>query len=152
MSLDCRVTLEAGVQVYDVGAPDEAVRVAISTVGDALNPDLSYVDIEPATRTGPDGEELPPAFVAADEALVALDLSLTVFNVESEEHAKRVARKDVGAALADVPLTVESVTVVEDDDAETVDEAEAPGDADADEDESATDEDPLPSFEELIEA
>ncbi len=142
--MDCRVTLEAGVQVDDVGTPDEAVRVAIATVGEELNPDLNYVEIDTATRTGPDGEALPPAFVVADEALVALELSLTVYSVESRRHAERVAREDVGGALADVPLTVASVTVAEDDtDAGTGDDA---GDGEAGED------DPLPSFEDPIEA
>jgi uncharacterized protein (UPF0212 family) len=133
MPLDCRVTLEAGVQVVDVAGTDEAVRVAISRVGEALNPDLSYVDIEPATRTTDDGEELPPAFVAADEALVALELSLTVFNAESEEHAERIARTDVGEQLGDVPLTVTAVEVVEERDG---------ADEDADDD--------LPEFEDVI--
>lgn len=144
MPLDCRVTLEADVQVYDVGTPDEAVRVAIATVGEELNPDPNYVEVDTATRTGPDGEALPPAFAVADEALVALELSLTVYNVESRRHAERVARKDVGGALADVPLTVESVTVVDEDtDAGTEDDA---GDGEAGE------EDPLLSFEDLLEA
>ena len=73
--MDCRVVVEAAVPVYDVETPDEAVRIAISKTGKMLNPDLNHVEIEPGTRTSPGGESLPPAFVAADEALVALELT-----------------------------------------------------------------------------
>jgi len=104
--MDCRVVVEAAVPVYDVETVDEAVRIAISKTGEMLNPDLNYVEIEMATRTSPTGEELPPAFIAADEALVALELELIVFNVEQEEHASRIARKEIGQQLHNIPLKV----------------------------------------------
>lgn len=107
--MDCRVVVEGAVPVYDVETPDEAVRIAISKTGGMLNPDLSYVEIEPAERTAPDGSEWPAALVAADEALVALEFELTVFNVETTQHADRIARSELGGALEDIPLTVESV-------------------------------------------
>jgi len=66
--MDCRVVVEAAVPVYDVETPAEAVRIAVSKTGASLNPDLNYVEIEAGTRTSPSGEELPAAFVAADEA------------------------------------------------------------------------------------
>jgi uncharacterized protein (UPF0212 family) len=31
---------------------------------------------------------------------------MDVFNVESEEHAQRVAKSDIGGALKDVPLKI----------------------------------------------
>jgi len=113
--MDCRVVVEAGVPVYDVETTDEAVRIAISKTGEMLNPDLNYVEISMGTRTSPDGEQLPPAFVAADEALVALELEMSVFNVEREEHAARIARKEIGQRLHDIPLTVVRVELLEED-------------------------------------
>jgi uncharacterized protein (UPF0212 family) len=129
--MDCRVVVEAAVPVYDVGTADEAVRIAISKTGEMLNPDLSYVEIDTENRTSPAGEELPPAFVAADEALVALELRMDVFNVERAEHASRVARKEIGQRLRNIPLKVLDV-----------EEIEA-----ADERDGATGSDPIPDDE-----
>jgi len=114
--MDCRVVVEAAVPVYDVETVDEAVRIAISKTGEMLNPDLNYVEIEMGTRTSPSGEELPPAFIAADEALVALELELIVFNVEQEQHASRIARKEIGQQLHNIPLKVLSTEVIPEDD------------------------------------
>ncbi|GAB3030061.1 DUF555 domain-containing protein [Natronobiforma cellulositropha] len=144
--MNCRVVVEAAVPVYDVGTEDEAIRIAISKTGDMLNPDLNYVEINMGSRTSPSGEELPPAFIAADEALVALELEMTVFNVEREEHASRIARKEIGQRLTNIPLEVLRVDVVEDDDGES----DADDDStDADDDEET--DDVLPEFEELLE-
>lgn len=107
--------MEAAVPVYDVGTADEAVRIAISKTGEMLNPDLSYVEIDTGSRTSPAGEELPPAFVAADEALVALELRMDVFNVERAEHASRVARKEIGQRLRNIPLKVLDVEEIQTD-------------------------------------
>ena len=179
--MDCRVVVEAAVPVYDVETPDEAIRIAIAKTGEMLNPDLNYVEIEMGSRTAPSGEELPPAFIAADEALVALELEMLnpdlnyveinmgerscphcgeelepafiaadeslvalelemkVFNVEQEEHASRIARKEIGQRLENVPLSVLRIDPIEtDDEAESTDE---------DEDE---DDDLIPEFEELV--
>ncbi|MCD2199655.1 DUF555 domain-containing protein [Halobacterium sp. KA-4] len=108
--MDCRVVVEAAVPVYDVETPDEAVRIAISKTGELLNPDLNYVEISMGERTCPHcGDDLDPAFVAADESLVALELEMSVFNVEREEHASRIARKEIGQRLENIPLEVLSV-------------------------------------------
>ncbi len=108
--MDCRVVVEAAVPVYDVESQDEAVRVAISKAGDMLNPDLNYVEIDVKERKCQNcGKQLDPAFIAADEGLVALELEMRVFNVESEEHASRVARKEIGEQLPDIPLSVQEV-------------------------------------------
>ncbi|WP_257297776.1 DUF555 domain-containing protein [Haloarchaeobius sp. FL176] len=153
--MNCRVVVEAAVPVYDVGTPDEAVRIAISKTGEMLNPDLNYVEINMGSRTSPSGEELPPAFIAADEALVALELEMTVFNVEREEHASRIARKEIGMRLENIPLEVLEVEVIEeDDDEETEAEEDTPtADDDVHEAEDGSDEDDevLPEFEDLIE-
>ncbi len=117
--MDCRVVVEAAVPVYDVETTDEAVRIAISKTGEMLNPDLNYVEITMGSRTTPGGEELPPAFIAADEALVALELEMTVFNVERDEHASRIARKEIGQRLHNIPLKVLLVEEIPDDEDET---------------------------------
>jgi uncharacterized protein (UPF0212 family) len=140
--MDCRVVVEAAVPVYDVETPDEAIRIAIAKTGEMLNPDLNYVEIEMGSRTSPSGEELPPAFIAADEALVALELEMKVFNVEQEEHASRIARKEIGQRLENVPLSVLRVDPMESDD-EDADEADEEPDAEGDDD-------LIPEFEELV--
>lgn len=154
--MDCRVVVEAAVPVYDVESPDEAVRIAISKTGEMLNPDLNYVEINMGERSCPHcGEELEPAFVAADESLVALELEMTVFNVEREEHASRIARKEIGQRLENIPLEVLEVEVLEEDDDEDEETAESePDEASADsasESAEAEDDDVLPEFDDLIE-
>ena len=153
--MDCRVVVEAAVPVYDVETADEAVRIAISKTGEMLNPDLNYVEIEMGSRQSPGGEELPPAFIAADEALVALELRMDVYNVDREEHASRIARKEIGQRLRNIPLKVLRVTPIdengkevstgEDDSAESPadggDNAESPADRGDSEESSAGDED-----------
>jgi uncharacterized protein (UPF0212 family) len=149
--MDCRVVVEAAVPVYDVETEDEAIRIAISKTGELLNPDLNYVEISMGSRTSPAGEELVPAFVAADEALVALELEMTVFNVEQEEHAARIARKEIGQRLESVPLKVLRVDVLPDEEEEETEEAngnrngsgEGSGNADADDD-------LIPEFDDLM--
>jgi uncharacterized protein (UPF0212 family) len=119
--MNCRVVVEAAVPVYDVETEDEAIRIAISKIGEMLNPDLNYVEINTGTRTSPSGEELEPAFIAADEGLVALELEMKVFNIESKEHASRVARKEIGQLLSDIPLSVIEVEEIK----EEAEEAES---------------------------
>ncbi|MFB6154812.1 MAG: DUF555 domain-containing protein [Haloferacaceae archaeon] len=151
--MDCRVVVEAAVPVYDVETEDEAIRIAIAKTGEMLNPDLNYVEINMGSRTSPSGEELQPAFLAADEALVALELEMKVFNVEQEEHASRIARKEIGQRLENVPLKVLEVEVIPSDDEEE-DESEETTDADeseSDTDDGDDDDDLLPEFDDLVE-
>jgi uncharacterized protein (UPF0212 family) len=161
--MDCRVVVEAAVPVYDVGTADEAVRIAISKTGEMLNPDLNYVEIDMAERSCPHcGEETEPAFIAADEGLVALDLEMTVFNVERDEHAARIARKEIGQRLQNIPLEVETVEILEEDDEDDEDgdspdetgesETATPDDVAVEEgsDPASADDDVLPEFEDLI--
>jgi uncharacterized protein (UPF0212 family) len=128
--MDCRVVVEAAVPVYDVETADEAVRIAISKTGEMLNPDLNYVEIDMGTQACPNcGEVRDPAFIAADEGLVALELEMTVFNVERDEHAARIARKEIGQRLSNIPLEVLEVEVIEEDE----EEADEAGDDETDE-------------------
>lgn len=131
--MNCRVVVEAAVPVYDVETADEAVRIAIAKTGKMLNPDLNYVEIEAGERTAPSGEQLSPAFVVADEALVALELQMDVFNVDREEHASRVARKEIGQRLRNIPLSVLSVEVTDTDSGESTADADS---SDADDDDA----------------
>lgn len=163
--MDCRVVVEAAVPVYDVESADEAIRIAISKTGEMLNPDLNYVEISMRNRHCPHcNEELEPAFLAADESLVALDLEMTVFNVEREEHASRIARKEIGQRLTNIPLDVLEVEIIPDEDDEATatedvddddDSADEAGGADdedaAQNDGGSDDEEVLPEFEELLE-
>jgi uncharacterized protein (UPF0212 family) len=152
--MNCRVVVEAAVPVYDVGSGDEAVRIAISKTGEMLNPDLNYVEINMGERSCPHcGEEQEPAFIAADESLVALELEMTVFNVEREEHASRIARKEIGQRLENIPLEVIEVEVIEEDDGETesATSAESDDESVAAEETDSEDDEVLPEFEELIE-
>ena len=144
--MDCRVVVEAAVPVYDVHTSEEAIKIAISKTGEMLNPDLNYVEINMGSRTSPSGEELEPAFIVADEALVALELEMSVFNVEQEEHAARIARKEIGQRMRNIPLDVLDVEVLESDD--PADESE---EEDVEQQEDSADEDLLPDFDELIE-
>lgn len=164
--MDRRVVLEAAVPVYDVETADEAVRIAISKTGAMLNPDLNYVEIDPGERACPDcGVPQQSAFIAADEGLVALELAMTVFNVEDDEHAARIARKEIGQCLDDVPLELVAVESADDDGSATGDasddgSSDTPnsGDTRADDGSGADSPDPsddttddvLPEFEELI--
>ncbi|MFB6223058.1 MAG: DUF555 domain-containing protein [Haloarcula sp.] len=156
--MNCRVVVEAAVPVYDVASADEAVRIAISKTGEMLNPDLNYVEINMGDRHCPHcGETLEPAFLAADESLVALELEMTVFNVERDEHAARIARKEIGQRLENIPLDVlEIEEVPEESDEATDSETESDEASTQADDEAATEssddesEDVLPEFEELI--
>jgi uncharacterized protein (UPF0212 family) len=173
--MDCRVVVEAAVPVYDVETPDEAVRIAISKTGAMLNPDLNYVEIEMGSRNCPQcGESLTPAFIAADESLVALELEMTVFNVEREEHASRIARKEIGQRLENIPLEIIEIEKADGDEsgggkstsADAGDDADetagAPDPVDEEfeelggergsdsESESDSDDEVLPEFEEMI--
>jgi uncharacterized protein (UPF0212 family) len=156
--MDCRVVVEAAVPVYDVEETDEAVRIAISKTGEMLNPDLNYVEINMGERSCPHcGEGLDTAFIAADESLVALELEMTVFNVEREEHASRIARKEIGQRLENIPLEVIEVEVIEEEESETEtedeteDETEAEAETEVTPVDDGTDDDVLPEFDDLLE-
>jgi uncharacterized protein (UPF0212 family) len=153
--MDCRVVVEAAVPVYDVQTADEAVRIAISKTGEMLNPDLNYVEIEMGSRSCSDcGASRPPAFIAADEGLVALELEMTVFNVEHDEHATRIARKEIGQRLENIPLEVLEVERTEGEDGDGDGGDDVPTGAEDGADDSDDDpggDDVLPEFDELLE-
>ena len=106
--MDFTVVLEAAWLVHDVSDIDDAIGVAVSEAGKRLNEEgMDYVEVEVGFTDCPAcGEPFDSAFVAADTALVGLVLEIDVFNAESEEHAQRIAKSDIGGALRDVPLKI----------------------------------------------
>jgi uncharacterized protein (UPF0212 family) len=102
------VLLEAAWLVRDVEEVDDAIGVAVSEAGKRLNEaDMDYVEVDAGFTNCPAcGEPFDSAFIAADTALVGLQLEMEVFNAESTEHAQRIAKSDIGGALRDVPLSV----------------------------------------------
>lgn len=102
------VVMEAAWLVRDVESMDDAIGVAVSEAGKRLNETgLDYVDVEVGIANCPAcGEPFDAGFIAAETALVGLMLEMKVFNAESDEHAARIAKSEVGGALRDVPLKV----------------------------------------------
>ena len=102
------VAIEAAWLVRDVGAIDDAIGVAVSEAGKRLNDaEMDYVEVEVGATPCPAcGEAFDSAFIAADTALVGLHLEMEVFNADSDQHADRIAKSEVGGALRDVPLKI----------------------------------------------
>ncbi len=102
------VGMEAAWLVRDVDSIDDAIGVAVSEAGKRLNnQDMDYVEVEVGATACPAcGEPFDSAFIAAETALVGLALEMDVYNADSEEHASRIAKSEVGGALRDVPLSV----------------------------------------------
>ena len=114
--MDYHVVMEAAWLVRDVQSVDDAIGVAISEAGSRLNDTgLEYVDVEVGVTGCPAcGEPFDSAFLAAETAIVGLMIELDVFNVESEEHAVRIAKSEVGGSLHNVPLSVVDAFETED--------------------------------------
>ena len=112
------VAMEAAWLVRDVDDIDDAIGVAVSEAGKRLNDqNKEYVEVEVGATPCPAcGEPFDSAFIAANTALVGLLLEIDVFNADSEEHASRIAKSEVGGALRDVPLSVIEVVETEADD------------------------------------
>ncbi|MFC7215657.1 DUF555 domain-containing protein [Saliphagus sp. GCM10025334] len=112
------VAMEAAWLVRDVEAIDDAIGVAVSEAGKRLNNEnMEYVEVEVgATGCPACGEPFDSAFIAAETALVGLALEMDVFNADSEEHASRIAKSEIGGALRDVPLSVVEIFELDEDD------------------------------------
>ena len=102
------VAMEAAWLVRDVETVDDAIGVAVSEAGKRLNESgLEYVDVEVGLADCPAcGEPFDAGFLAASTALIGLMLEMKVFNAETDEHAARIAKSEVGGALRDVPIDV----------------------------------------------
>ncbi|MFB6173420.1 MAG: DUF555 domain-containing protein [Halobacteriales archaeon] len=122
------VAMEAAWLVRDVETVDDAIGVAVSEAGKRLNDaDLEYVDVDVGVADCPAcGEPFDAGFIAASTALVGLMLEMKVFNAESDEHAARIAKSEVGGALRDVPIEViETVEFEEDEEVQFSREGES---------------------------
>jgi uncharacterized protein (UPF0212 family) len=106
------VAMEAAWLVRDVESIDDAIGVAVSEAGKRLNDQgLEYVDVEVGIADCPAcGEPFDAGFIAAETALIGLMLEMKVFNAETDEHATRIAKSEVGGALRDVPISAIETT------------------------------------------
>ena len=120
------VAMEAAWLVRDVDNIDDAIGVAVSEAGKRLNQrNMEYVEVDAgATGCPACGEPFDSAFIAAGTSLVGLVLEMKVFNAESEEHASRIAKSEVGGALRDVPLSVVEIIEFEGKDGPDLDDEE----------------------------
>ncbi|WP_257300683.1 DUF555 domain-containing protein [Haloarchaeobius sp. FL176] len=102
------VVMEAAWLVRDVTDINDAIGVAVSEAGKRLNEEgKDYVEVNVGLTDCPAcGEPFESSYIAADTALVGLMLEMEVFNADSDEHANRIAKSEVGGALRDVPLKV----------------------------------------------
>lgn len=108
--MDYTVALEGAWIVEEVSDVDEAISVAVSEAGKQLNPEKDYVEVELGYLNCPAcGEAFDSACTFAGTALVGLVFEIDVFNADGEDHAARIAKKEVGEALHDVPLEVAEV-------------------------------------------
>ncbi|MBP2143039.1 uncharacterized protein (UPF0212 family) [Methanococcus voltae] len=107
------VKLQAAYVAKNVEDAEDAIGIAISQIGKALNKGkLDYVDIELGLTLCPEcSEPVDCVLVVARTAIVGIILSMRVFNAESPEHALRIAKASIGKALKDIPL--EEIDVVE---------------------------------------
>ena len=72
---------------------------------------------------------------------------MTVFNVEREEHAARIARKEIGQRLENIPLDVLEIEQLDEEDEGEETETETETETSQS---SGSEDDVLPEFEELI--
>ena len=111
---DFRVTLEAAWIVRDVGTAADAVGIAVSECGKRLMPSAKFVDVDVLNSPCPHcGKEITTATVAARTALAGLLLSMKVFDANSAEHAEKIAKRVIGNALRDIPLSLFEVEELE---------------------------------------
>ena len=109
--MDYTVFLEGAWIVEDVEEIEDAVSVAVSEAGKRLNPDKGYVEVEIGLMDCPAcGEAFDAACMFAGTALVGLVFEINVYNVETEDHAAKIAKQEVGEALSDTPLEVVDVS------------------------------------------
>jgi len=105
------VALEGAWIVEDVDDIEDAVSVAVSEAGKRLNPDKDYVEVEIGLMDCPAcGEAFDAACMFAGTGLVGLVFDINVYNVETEDHAAKIAKQEVGEALTNTPLEVVDVS------------------------------------------
>lgn len=111
---DYRVSLEAAWLVKDVGSASDAIGIAVSECGRHLQPSAKFVDVDVLNSPCPHcGKEITTATIAARTALVGLLLTMKVFDAKNEGHAEKIAKRVIGNALRDIPLTLFSIEEIE---------------------------------------
>ncbi|MCS7130951.1 MAG: DUF555 domain-containing protein [Archaeoglobaceae archaeon] len=108
------VVLQAGWIVKKAKSVEDAINIAIAEAGKKLNPDLSFVRVDVGSIECPKcGEAFKSALLISKTALVGLVFEMKVFNAESEEHAIRIARAEIGKRMPNIPLEVIEAVQVE---------------------------------------
>lgn len=104
------VVLQAGWIVKRAKTVEDAINIAIAEAGKKLNPDLSFVRVDVGGVECPKcGETFKSAFLVSKTALVGLIFEMKVFNAESEEHAAKIAKSEIGKRMPNIPLEVVEV-------------------------------------------
>ena len=107
---DYRVSLEAAWMVKDVDSASDAIGIAISECGRHLQSSAKFVDVDVLNSPCPHcGNEITTATISARTALVGLLLTMKVFDAKNEDHADKIAKRVIGKALRDIPLTLFSI-------------------------------------------
>ncbi len=104
------VVLEAGWIVENVEDIDDAISIAISEAGDMLNPDKDYVEVSLGYMNCPAcSEAFESACIFGGTALVGLVFEINIYNADNKDHARKIARKEVGERLEGVRLDISEV-------------------------------------------
>lgn len=104
---DYLVILQGAWIVRKAKSVRDAMNIAVAEAGKRLSPDLDFVEIDVGDTECPKCHEpLKSVFMVAGTALVGLIFEMKVFNAQSEEHAARIAKYEIGKRLQRVPLEV----------------------------------------------
>lgn len=108
------VVVQAGWVVKRVKSVEDAINIAIAEAGKKLAPDLSFVRISVGGVECPKcGEQFKSALLVSRTALVGLVFEMKVFNAQSKEHAARIAKRELGKRIPNVPLEVVEISEID---------------------------------------
>jgi len=109
------VAMEAAWLVRDVKETDDAIGVAVSEAGKRLNETDKSSTSRSSRRHRLSGlrRAVRRRVPRREHRLGRTPLEIDIFNADSEEHAERIAKSEVGGALRDVPLGI--IEVIETD-------------------------------------
>jgi hypothetical protein len=107
--MDYLVKLHGAWIVKNARSVEDAMNIAVAEAGKMLNR-LSFVEVNVGDVECPKCKEyLKSVFLVARTALVGLIFEMRVFNADSEEHAARIAKYEIGKRLKKTPLEVVEV-------------------------------------------
>ncbi|MCD6493236.1 MAG: DUF555 domain-containing protein [Archaeoglobaceae archaeon] len=108
------VVLQGAWIVKKAKSVEDAMNIAVAEAGKKLSPDLDFVEIDVGDTECPKcGETLKSVFLVAEMALVGLIFEMKVFNAQSEEHAAKIAKYEIGKRLKRIPLQVIEVVEID---------------------------------------